>query len=47
MASFETIASGIARHSGAYVDALAVTAGFERPAEEPSRRPDRPCAEAP
>jgi hypothetical protein len=47
MASFETIASGIAQHSGEHVEALAVTAGFQRPAEEPSRRPGRPCGEAP
>jgi hypothetical protein len=31
VASFETIASGIARHSGAHVDAPTVPAAFERP----------------
>jgi hypothetical protein len=47
MASFETIASGMAQHAGTYVDALAVSGGLERAAEEPSRRPARPCGEAP
>jgi transaldolase len=36
MASFETIASGIAQHAGTYADALAVPGGLERAAEEPS-----------
>jgi hypothetical protein len=47
MASFDTIASGIAQHAGTYVTALGVPEGLERAAEEPSRRPARPCGEAP
>jgi hypothetical protein len=46
MASIETIASGIAEHA-TYLDALTVPAGLERAADEPPRRPDRPCGEAP
>jgi hypothetical protein len=47
MPSFETVASGITRHSGAYVEALTVPTGIDRPADGPSRWPDRPCGEAP
>ena len=41
MASFESIASGIADHSGACVDAPTVPLGFETRAARPSRRPVR------
>jgi hypothetical protein len=41
MASFDSIASGIADHPGACVDAPTVPLGFQTQAVQPSRRPAR------
>jgi hypothetical protein len=41
MASFESIASGIADHPSACVDAPTVPVGFQTQAVQPPRRPAR------
>jgi hypothetical protein len=46
MASFESIASGVAHHPGACVGALAFRPGLETQAAQPSGRPARQCGDA-